>query len=102
MVEIVRAADVWRSKLSGVVETEIRAYASLISHAGFRYGDIVRQYRIQLHFLRFPHALAAAVRALRLSDDCIPIFEKVSSSQGNSIYFFTKNQVQHPTVASGD
>ena len=65
MAEIVRVADIQQSKLSEVVETEIRACASLISHAGFRYSDIVRHYRIQLHFLRFPHALAAAVRALR-------------------------------------
>ena len=38
---------------------------SLLSHAGFRYEDIVRQYRIQLHIIGHPHSLAAAVRALR-------------------------------------
>ena len=38
---------------------------SLISHAGFRYGDIVRYVRIQLHYIWYPHSLAAAVRALR-------------------------------------
>ena len=65
MAEIVRADDIWTSKLSGVVETEIRACASLISHAIFSIQDIVRQYRIQLRFIDFPHALAAAVRALR-------------------------------------
>ena len=39
---------------------------SLISHAGFRYEDIVRQFRIQLRIIRCPHSLADAVRALRL------------------------------------
>ena len=51
MAEIVRAADIWRSKLSGVVKTEIRACASLISHAGFSIRDTVRYYRIQLRFI---------------------------------------------------
>ena len=39
---------------------------SLISHAGYGYENIVRQYRIQLHFIGYPHSLAAAVRALLL------------------------------------
>ena len=48
----------WRRK-SGAAET-------LISHAGFRYEDIVRHVRIQLHIIGYPHSLATAVRALRL------------------------------------
>ena len=64
MAEIVRLVDILSSKTYVVVETEIKG---LISHAGFRIRDIVRQYRIQLRFIGFPHALAAAVRALRLS-----------------------------------
>ena len=62
MAEIVRVDDIQTSKTYVVVETEIKG---LISHAGFRIRDIVRQYRIQLRFIGFPHALAAAVRALR-------------------------------------
>ena len=83
MAEIVRVADIQTSKTYVVVETEIRACASLISHAIFRYGDGVRQYRIQLHFLQYPHALAAAVRALHWSTDCIPIsyFKKLGRRQ---------------------
>ena len=48
MAEIVRAADIWTSKTYVVVETEIKG---LISHAGFRIRNIVRQYRTQLRFI---------------------------------------------------
>ena len=65
MAEIVRVDDILTSKTYVVVETEINW--GLISHAGFRIRNIVRRYRIQLRFIGFPHALAAAVRALRMS-----------------------------------